>query len=85
MQRRGLATLASIFLLLATQLSAESAPWYQSDVPPEEFRARWEKVFAKIGEKSVALVAGAPAGGGFAFPRQSNDFYYLCGVETPGA
>ena len=66
-------------------LRAETAPWYQTDFPPEEFRARWEKIFAKIGDKSVALVAGAPSVGGFVFPRQFNEFYYLCGVETPGS
>jgi Xaa-Pro aminopeptidase len=76
---------ALALVLFAASLAADSAPWYQSDFPPEEFRARWEKVFAKIGDKAVALVAGAPAEGGFAFPRQSNDFYYLCGVETPGS
>src|SRR5215471_11343949 len=69
----------------AAALRAETAPWYQTDFPPEEFRARWEKIFAKIGDKSVALVAGAPSVGGFVFPRQYNEFYYLCGVETPGA
>ncbi|HEY6929881.1 MAG TPA: Xaa-Pro aminopeptidase [Thermoanaerobaculia bacterium] len=71
--------------LAAAALSAETAPWYQTDFPPEEFRARWEKIFAKIGDKSVALVAGAPSVGGFLLPRQYNEFYYLCGVETPGA
>jgi Xaa-Pro aminopeptidase len=71
-------------LLLAAALPAQS-PWYQADFPAEEFRARWEKVFAKIGDRGVALVAGSPPSGGFVFPRQWNDFYYLCGVETPGS
>ena len=62
-----------------------TAPWYQSDFPPEEFRVRWEKIFEKIGDKAVALVAGAPSVGGFVFPRQYNEFYYLCGIETPGS
>ncbi|HEX7253071.1 MAG TPA: aminopeptidase P N-terminal domain-containing protein, partial [Thermoanaerobaculia bacterium] len=76
----------AVLLLGAGSISAaETAPWYQTDFPPEEFRARWERIFAKIGDKSVALVAGAPSVGGFLFPRQFNEFYYLCGVETPGA
>ncbi len=64
---------------------AETAPWYQSDFPREEFRARWEKAFDQIGDKAVAVVAGASQTNGFIFPRQTNDFYYLCGVETPGS
>jgi Xaa-Pro aminopeptidase len=71
--------------LVAQTAPLASAPWYQHDFPPEEFRARWEKVFDRIGDKAVALVAGSPPAGGFLFPRQSNDFYYLCGVETPGS
>jgi Xaa-Pro aminopeptidase len=34
-------------------------------------------------ENSVAIVPGAPSARGFEFPRQTNNFYYLCGVETP--
>jgi Xaa-Pro aminopeptidase len=79
------ALFAAALALLPAGAFGDGNPWYQSDFPPEEFRARWERVFAKIGEKSVVLVAGASPAGGFVFPRQSNDFYYLCGVETPGA
>ncbi len=72
-------------MALPTLLVAAPEPWYQTDFPPEEFRGRWEKVFDKIGGKAVAVVAGLPQGDGFQFPRQSNEFYYLCGVETPGS
>jgi Xaa-Pro aminopeptidase len=54
---------------------------HQSHFPPEEFRARWEKVFDRIGE-AVAIVQGAPDNGGYILPRQTNSFYYLCGVEN---
>jgi len=40
-------------------------------------------VFEKIGPDAVALVQGMPQTNGFIFPRQHNDFYYLCGIETP--
>jgi Xaa-Pro aminopeptidase len=30
-------------------------------------------------------VQGVPLARGFNFPRQSNEFYYLSGIETPGA
>lgn len=77
--------LAVAGVLFALPLLAEGVPWYQTDFPPEEFRARWERVFEKIGDKAVAIAAGAPPAAGFVFPRQSNEFYFLCGVETPGS
>src|SRR5262249_55601406 len=58
----------------------QAAPPYQSHFPPEEFRARWEKIFERIGDRAVALVQGMPKVNGFIFPRQNNEFYYLCGV-----
>ena len=79
------AFLPILFSTVASPLAARATPWYQSDFPPEEFRARWEKIFDKIGGSAVALVAGAAQTNGFLFPRQTNEFYYLCGVETPGS
>ncbi len=58
---------------------------YQADFPPEEFRARWGRVFDRIGREAVAVAQGAPLADGFALPRQSNTMYYLTGVETPHA
>jgi Xaa-Pro aminopeptidase len=65
--------------------SVATAQHYQGDFPPEEFRARWSRVFDGIGAEAVAVVQGAPLTNGFQLPRQSNTFYYLCGIETPGA
>jgi Xaa-Pro aminopeptidase len=62
---------------------AQDEPDYQLDFPPEEFKTRWDKVFTKIGDRGVAIVSGAPLTNGFIVPRQSNEFYYLCGIETP--
>ncbi len=64
-------------------LLAQSAPHYQKDFPQEEFKARWEKIFDRIGNTNVAIVQGMPQINGFIFPRQNNEFYYLCGIETP--
>ena len=38
-----------------------------------------------IGANAIAIVQGAPGVDGFKVFRQSNEFYYLCGVETPNA
>lgn len=62
-----------------------SGQHYQADFPPDEFRARWNGVFDRIGAEAVAVVQGAPLTSGFQFPRQSNSLYYLSGIETPGA
>jgi len=78
----GLGPLVAVALGCATLASAQH---YQADFPPEEFRARWSSVFDRIGEGAVAVAQGAPLTSGFQLPRQSNTFYYLCGVETPGA
>jgi Xaa-Pro aminopeptidase len=64
-------------------LLAQSTPHYQKDFPPEEFRARWERIFDRIGNTNVAIIQGMPQVNGFIFPRQNNEFYYLCGIETP--
>ena len=62
---------------------AQTGGVYQTDFPPEEFRARWNKLFDKIGDKAVAVLQGVSLTPGFTLPRQTNDFYYLCGIETP--
>jgi Xaa-Pro aminopeptidase len=74
------------FLLAgAVTVWGQAAPYHQADFPPEEFKARWEVLFNKIGNQAVAVVQGAPRTNGFLFPRQTNEFYYLSGIETPGS
>jgi Xaa-Pro aminopeptidase len=64
---------------------AQAVVPYQSDFPPGEFQARWQAVFDRIGYHAVAIVQGAPGANGFLVPRQTNEFYHLCGIETPYA
>lgn len=78
-----LLSLALLFFL-ATPVFAQ-APHHQTHFPPEEFQARWQKLFGQIGDRAVAIVQGVSLARGFNFPRQSNEFYYLSGIETPGA
>jgi hypothetical protein len=48
------------FLAIApTSRCAEPLP-YQTDFPPEEFHARWQVVFDRIGDHAVAIIQGAP-------------------------
>ena len=68
-----------------TRVGAQAEPPYQTDFPPEEFKARWARIYDHIGADAVAVVQGVGMTPGFMVPRQNNEFYYLCGVETPGA
>ena len=75
-----------VFLIAgAVAVWGEAAPYHQTDFGPEEFRARWNLVFNKVGNQAVVVVQGAPRTNGFIFPRQTNEFYYLSGIETPGS
>jgi len=80
----GLVCLASLACLGGAAQPAR-AQYYQADFPPEELKARWQKIYERIGDKAVAVVQGVSQTDGYQFPRQLNTFYYLCGIETTGA
>jgi Xaa-Pro aminopeptidase len=79
--KRAAAGTAAILCITSTV----SAQYYQTDFPAEEFRARHARLFEQIGANAVAVVQGMPQTEGFTLPRQHNTFYYLSGIETPGA
>jgi Xaa-Pro aminopeptidase len=64
---------------------AQDAPLFTSDFPPGEFAQRRGKLMDRIGREAIALIQGAPSPPGYVRFRQSNDFYYLSGVESPHA
>jgi Xaa-Pro aminopeptidase len=82
MRARRIMRIVASLLLVST---AAHAQYYQTDFPPEEFRGRCARVFEQIGATAVAVVQGVPQTEGFTLPRQHNTFYYLSGIETPGA
>src|SRR5262245_61185218 len=76
--------LTLIFCWVNSQLlGADSSPYCQPYFPPQEYKARWGTIFERIGTNGVAILQGMPQVNGFIFPRQNNEFYYLCGIETP--
>ena len=78
--------LFTLFLSLACPaLAQEGFSFFTTDFPPEEFAARRNGVYEAIGKSAIALLQGAPTPAGYTRFRQSNDFYYLCGVEVPNA
>src|SRR5262245_62094174 len=77
--------LAFVLALASPSLAQEGFPLFTTDFPPEEFAARRGSVYEAIGADAFAVVQGAPSPPGYTRFRQSNDFYYLCGVEVPHA
>ena len=80
-----LAVLVALTLGLLAPLAAQDRPPFQSDFPAEEFVQRRARVMDAIGPEAIAIVQGAPGVDGFKVFRQSNEFYYLTGLETPHA
>ncbi|MDH4067132.1 MAG: aminopeptidase P N-terminal domain-containing protein, partial [Acidobacteriota bacterium] len=64
---------------------AQDLPPFQNDFPVDEFVQRRGRVLDAIGPEAMAIVQGAPGVDGFKVFRQSNEFYYLTGLETPHA
>ena len=77
------AAVAAALVVLSPFVAA--AQYYQTDFNAEDFRERHARVLEQIGTNAVAVVQGIPQTEGFTYPRQHNSFYYLSGIETPGA
>jgi Xaa-Pro aminopeptidase len=58
---------------------------YQTDFSREELASRRSRIIDAIGPQGIAIVQGATGEPGFSVFRQSNDFYYLSGVESAHA
>src|SRR5204863_1980222 len=71
-------------LVLAQAPSAQPVFTGAEIFPPEEFAARRARVMAQIGD-GVAILQGTTERPGEQPFRQSNQFYYLCGVAEPRA
>lgn len=69
----------------AFNVSADQRPLFTEHFLPEEFAERREAILDEIGESAIAILQGAASPMGFIRFRQSNDFYYLTGIETPHA
>ena len=77
--------LLSVLLSVASfaTMAQEGFSLFTKDFPPEEFTSRRAGIYDAIGPTAIALVQGAPSPAGYVRFRQSNEFYYLCGIETP--
>src|SRR5215469_7818189 len=76
------------FTLLAASFlvhhPAAAQPVFTDVFPPDEYAARRAKVMEKIGD-AVAILQGTTERPGEQPLRQSNQFFYVCGVVEPRA
>ena len=79
------AALIALVITSAALLHGQGVAPFQTDFPVDEFNARRNKVFDAIGPQAIAVIPGAPGVDGFKVFRQSNEFYYLSGLESPHA
>jgi len=68
-----------------TRVRAQDVPFFTTDFPPAEFADRRAKVYDALGENGLALIQGAASPAGYTRFRQTNEFYYLSGIESPHA
>ena len=78
-----LAGLSLALVLISSASVAQETAKYQTDFPPEELDARRNRVLDAIGDDAIAIVQGATTAPGFVVFRQSNEFFYLTGLEVP--
>lgn len=86
MQRRSVTqVLAAVLFSIVGLGNAQDRNYYQQDFSKDDFAERRAKLFERIGDNAIAVVQGASGAGDFNVFRQSNEFYYLSGIETPHA
>lgn len=76
---------AVLFICVSLVFSQDGVPLFTKDFTPEEFAQRRNKIYDAIGVNALAVLQGAPSPAGYVRFRQSNEFYYLCGIEAPHA
>lgn len=74
-----------LFLMSCVCVFAQERHYYQTDFTKEDFAERRAKIFEKIGKNAIAIIQGAKGTADFNVFRQTNEFYYLSGIETPHA
>ncbi len=74
-----------VCLLVPISGLAQEKHYYQTDFTKEDFAERRGKIFDEIGKNAIAVIQGAKGVADFNVFRQTNEFYYLCGLETPHA
>jgi Xaa-Pro aminopeptidase len=82
-QLMALALIVASLAVGATLGYGQEKHYYQTDFSKNELAARRARIFERIGKNAIAVVQGARGTADFNVFRQSNEFYYLSGVESP--
>ncbi len=77
--------LFALLLAPAGVAPAQNVPIFTEDFPPEEFAARRDAMYDAIGPDAIAILQGAPSPRGYTRFRQTNEFFYVTGIEVPHA
>jgi len=72
------------WMVMLAAVQAPAQPLFTDSLPKEEFAERRAKLMQKIGD-GVAIIQGTAETGNALKFRQSNQFFYLTGVEVPRA
>ena len=82
--KRTLAFAAIVLGVVCSAPLSAQPPLFTTSLPKEEFAARRATVFEQIGD-GVVVMQGATETAAYEKFRQSNQFYYLTGIEVPRA
>jgi len=83
MRKHTLILICFFILSPLVSLAQEGFSLFTKDFPPEEFAARRAGIYDAIGTSAIAVLQGAPGPASYVRFRQSNEFYYLSGIEIP--
>ena len=81
--RLSAATALGVLAVISVPLRAQP-PLFTTAMPKEEFAARRARVMEQIGD-GIVVMQGATETAAYEKFRQSVQFYYLTGIETPRA
>jgi Xaa-Pro aminopeptidase len=84
-KKKALSILILTLCLTSVSVVAQNIPMFTEDFTVKEFTDRRTKVFEAIGKNAIAVLQGEPGPRGYTRFRQSNEFYYLTGIEVPHA
>src|SRR3989304_7752113 len=84
MKLQRIAGLFVLFVLAVAGAGQAQPPLFTDALPKEEFAARRARVMQEIGD-AVVVLQGATATSSYEKFRQSNQFFYLSGIEVPRA
>src|SRR5512141_1318439 len=84
MKLQQIAPFCALFLAAAAVTVQAQPPLFTDAFPKEEFAARRARVMQEIGD-AVVVMQGATETSSYEKFRQSNQFFYLTGIEVPRA